>query len=274
MTKRVLIVTALAGFVRSFLMSDIATLQDLGYEVHCAANANHVGADDVLLYLQKHNVHYHQIDFSSNKPLSFKTIKSFYQFWSLVRKNHFEYVHCHTPIAGAICRIILRKQQRKKQVKIIYTTHGFYFHKLSSRKTWLVFYNIENLLSRWTNVIITINKEDFNNAKKMYCKDVRYIPGVGVDLDRFHNVTIDISDYRSSLGLRDEDFVVLAIGEISQRKNQKVVIKALAKAKIPNSVLLICGADMAGGATKQELEYTANKNNVRVQFLGLRKDIP
>lgn len=51
MSRDVLIVTAFAGFVRSFLMDNIATLQSMGYVVHCAANANHPGADDVVDFL-------------------------------------------------------------------------------------------------------------------------------------------------------------------------------------------------------------------------------
>ena len=246
----------------------------MGYEVHCAANANHTGADDVVDFLKEHGVHYHQIDFSSNKPISLKTAKSLLELLSLSRKVDFDFVHCHTPIAGAICRLVFLRKQRNKQIKLAYTTHGFYFHKLSSQKTWLLFFNIEKFLSRFTDVVITINHEDFNNAKKMHCKNIRYIPGVGVNLKRFHDVNINTSNYRLSLGLSDKDFVILAVGEISKRKNHKVVVEALSKAKISNSILVICGTSITGDKTKQELEYLAENYGVRVKFLGLRKDIP
>ena len=38
MNKKILIVTALTGFVRAFLLDDIKILQDMGYQVECAAN--------------------------------------------------------------------------------------------------------------------------------------------------------------------------------------------------------------------------------------------
>ena len=77
--KRALIVTALARFTKSFLTNDIITLQKMGYEVHCAANINHAGAECMPAYFEDMNVVFHQIDFSSSKPVSFETLKSYNQ---------------------------------------------------------------------------------------------------------------------------------------------------------------------------------------------------
>lgn len=272
--KRALIVTALAGFVRSFLMEDIATLQSMGYEVHCAANAHHAGAGNVVEFLETHDVVFHQVDFSSNKPLSGRTVKAYFQLRRLVYGTRFDFVHCHTPIAGALCRVACRGMRRKRGMKVAYTTHGFYFHAWSSKKTWLVFRTIENLMSQYTDVMITINHEDYANARKMQCKDVRYIPGVGVDLRRFHDATVDRQDYRAKLGLSDEDFVVLAVGELSKRKNQKIIVEALAQCDIPHAVFLICGNAITGSEVRNGLEAEARAAHVDLRFLGLRKDIP
>ena len=58
---KALIVTALAGFIRSFLKNDIAILQSMGYEVHCAANINHAGGDGLDKFFGESNVVFHQI---------------------------------------------------------------------------------------------------------------------------------------------------------------------------------------------------------------------
>lgn len=274
MSHDVLIVTALAGFARSFLMDDIATLQSMGYVVHCAANANHPGADDVVNFLKKKNVIFHQVDFSSSKPLSKNTLQSFFELQKISSEYDFCLVHCHTPIAGAICRLVFEKQRRWKGVSVIYTTHGFYFHKKSSRKTWLIFRSIEDWMSRFTDVMITINHEDFDNAKKMHCNNVKYIPGVGVNLERFRSVQIDRDAYRKTLGLKPKDFVILAVGEISHRKNQKIIVEALALCHIPRAVFVICGNTITGLETKKEIEEEATNRGIDVRFLGLRKDIP
>lgn len=271
--KRVLVVTALARFTKSFLTNDIIMLQKMGYEVHCAANIHHVGAECMPTYFKEMNIIFHQIDFSSSKPLSFETLKAYKQMIELFKREHFDLIHCHTPIAGAIARLAGKKQRKAGSI-VIYTTHGFYFHKHSSKKTWIVFRTIEYMMSRYCDAIITINREDFENAKNLHCKKVFYIPGVGVDTKRFHDVAIDCSAYRKSLGIRDNQLLVLAVGELSQRKNHQVIIKALAKAQIPNAVFMICGNAMTSANTKKELERLANELGVELMLMGLRDDIP
>lgn len=271
--KKALIVTALGGFIRSFLSNDIVLLQQKGFEVHCAANKNHPGAENLEDYFQKMNVKFHQIDFSSNKVFCINTIKSFNQIKSLLKKNSFNLIHCHTPIAGFITRIAARKKRKTGSV-IIYTTHGFYFHKYSSKKAWIIFFNLEKFASRFSDAIITINKEDFKNAQLMYCKEVFYIPGVGVDTKKFINISINRNDYRKQLGISDDQILVLAIGELSKRKNHKIIIEALSLIKNPKIVFMICGNAMNNANTKDELIALAKKNNVDLRLMGLRKDIP
>lgn len=271
--RKALIVTALAGFIKSFLMSDIARLHDLGFEVHCAANACHPGSEGAVETLSKEGVFFHQVGFSSSKPLSLETFKAWRALSSLSNAMTFDLIHCHTPIAGAVTRSVFWKQ-RKRGTVMLYTVHGFYFHKRSGRKSWLLYRNVEDFFSRYTDTVITINHEDYVNARHMHCEDVRYIPGVGVDIDKFHDVNVDISEYRSRLGLSEEDFVVLAIGELSYRKNHRIVIEAIEESGIKNAVLVICGNSIANPEVKRKLEELAESLQVDVRFLGLRNDIP
>lgn len=272
-TKKALIVTALARFTKSFLTNDIIILQKMGYEVHCASNIHHVGAECMPQYFEKMNVIFHQIDFSSSKPLSLETLKSYKEMEALLKNEYFDVIHCHTPIAGAIARYASRKQRKKGSI-VIYTTHGFYFHKHSNKKTWMLYYTIEDLMSRYCDAIITINREDFENAKKLHCKKVFYIPGVGVDTKRFRNAIVNRSSYRKKLGINEEQILILAVGELSHRKNHQIIIKALAKAKIPNTVFMICGNAMTSANTKNELEELAKESGVDLRLMGLRDDIP
>lgn len=271
--KKALIVTALARFTKSFLTNDIITLQKMGYEVQCAANIHHVGGECMSAYFEDMKVVFHQIDFSSSKPASFQTLKSYKQMAELFKNEHFDLIHCHTPIAGAIARFAGRKQRKAGSI-VIYTTHGFYFHKHSSKKTWVVFHTIEDVMSRYCDAIITINREDFENAKKLHCKKVFYIPGVGVDTNRFKNIVIDRSTYRKSLGIGDNQLLVLAVGELSRRKNHQVIVKALARAEIQDVVFMICGNAMTNANTKDELEQLAKEVGVNLKLMGLRDDIP
>ena len=112
MKKKALIVTALAGFIRSFLTQDIEMLQEMGYEIYCAANKEHPGNEGIEEYFQEHDVKFYQIDFSSNKPFSKETLKAYKQLKKIIEREKFDVIHCHTPIAGAITRWVSRNKRK------------------------------------------------------------------------------------------------------------------------------------------------------------------
>lgn len=100
------------------------------------------------------------------------------------------------------------------------------------------------------------------------------INGVGVDTSRYHECQIDRDRYRESLGLSESDIAILEVGELSTRKNHKVIIEALSKINDKHYVFLICGKAMSNSGTYDFLKKYAEEKNVRVIFLGFRKDIP
>lgn len=272
--KKVLIVTALTGFVRAFLVDDIKILQSMGYNVVCAANS---AGDDRSLeqnieYFKQLDVRFVDVPFSSNDPFSWQNLKAYCAVKKLLKKERFCLVHVHTPIPGVFVRWAAKKY--RKNTKIIYTTHGFYFHEKSSKKNWIIFYNVEKFMSRFGDAIITINKEDYNNAKTMYSPEVFRINGVGVDTKKFINTKVDKLEYRKMLGLKEDDKVILSVGELSDRKNHQIIIKALAELNDPSWIYLIVGRIIKGQGTYEALTKLASDLNVRVDFLGYRRDIP
>lgn len=271
--KRALIVAATGGFLNGFLISDMKLLQEMGYEVHCAANGNSVSTFVPDERFASIGVTFHQIDFSSTSPISKETLKAYNQYKELLNRYHFDFVHVHTPIPGAIVRIATRHERREGCV-VVYTTHGLTFPKGSTLKTKIIYGGVEWLCSWMTDGIITINKEDFLKMKKMACKNVYHINGVGVDTSRYHECKIDREAYRKSLGLSEDDIAILEVGELSVRKNHKVIIDALAKLNDRRYVFLVCGKAMTNCGTYDFLRKYADEKKVRVIFLGFRKDIP
>lgn len=66
--------------------------------------------------------------------------------------------------------------------KLIYTAHGFHFFKGAPLKNWLIYYPIEKFAAKWTDHLITINKEDYINARKLLpIEKVSLVHGVGVE---------------------------------------------------------------------------------------------
>ena len=51
---------------------------------------------------------------------------------------------------------------------VIYTAHGLHFYKGAPILNWILFYPVEKLLARWTDTLITINKEDYCCVKDRF----------------------------------------------------------------------------------------------------------
>lgn len=275
MAKKALIVSALAGFIGTFLRHDIETLQSMGYEVHCAGNASNKNPIENENSFREMGAVFHQIGFSSKSPLSRDSLKAFKEIKQLLKEEKFDLVHCHTPIAGAITRVaVIPYRKRGGGTTVIYTSHGFYFHKGSSKKSWVIYYTIEKVMSALCDAIITINSEDYETAKRMWCKKVFHINGVGCDTEKYRNVQIDRDTYRKSLGVEPGQIMILDIGELSPRKNHKTVINAVAKLNNKNVVLVICGKAISGSGTFESLKTAAEEKHANVVFAGHRLDIP
>lgn len=188
--------------------------------------------------------------------------------------GEFELVHCHTPIAGCITRLAAAKY-RLRGTKVLYTSHGFAFTCYSSKKQRCVYYTIEKIVSIFTDTIITINQDDYEKARKFWCKDIRKINGVGVDTAKYHDVVLNVDEYKEKLGLPRDKIMLLSVGELSERKNHQVIVKALGL--LPDKekyIYVICGREIGGNTITNNLKQLAQENDVALYLLGHRSDIP
>lgn len=77
-------------------------------------------------------------------------------------------------------------------------------------KNWLMYYPVEKIMSRYTDTLVTINREDFTFAQSsMRAQRVAFIPGVGLDINRFRRSqeTVDVSNKRAEIGVPSERFL-------------------------------------------------------------------
>lgn len=270
--KKALIVANLGGFA-SFLISDIKILQSQDFEVVYAANFNKLPWETTKKELDEIGVQFVQIDFDTKKPLTKDNLIAYKQIKNLINYNNFDLIHVHTPISGFITRIAAIKA-RRMGCKVIYTTHGLSFTSYSDIKSKLIYFIMEDFCSHFTDAIITINKEDYQNICKMHCDCTYYINGMGVNTAKYRDIVIDRNAYRRSIGVSNEKIMVLAVGELSNRKNHQIIIKALSE--LPNKdayVFVICGNGIDGG-TGNKLTELANVLDVNLILLGFRRDIP
>ena len=93
-----------------------------------------------------------------------------------------------------------------------------------------------------------------------------------IDLSRFENVQVDRNAKRREIGVPEDAFLLISVGEINENKNHQVIIRALAKIGNPNVHYAVAGV----GDKKDSLLALAEELGVsdRVHLLGYRKDIP
>lgn len=214
----------------------------------------------------------HTICFSRS-PLSTANLKAYGQLKKLIENGNYDIVHCHTPNASVITRLVCRKFRKKNGLKVFYTAHGFHFYKGAPKLNWMVYYPVERFCSHFTDKLITINKEDYELAKsKFKANEVYYVPGVGVDLSRFENIQVNRAEKRKEIGVPEDCFLLLSVGELNDNKNHQIIIKALAKLNNPNVHYAIAGV----GEKKEFLIELSKKLGIsnKVHLLGYRNDIP
>ena len=273
--KKMLMVATVPSMIGQFNMNNISILLDLGYEVHVACNWNDRSVwtqekvDNLKNKLNDLKVKFYQIDFSRSIFDLKNHFESYKQILELTNKNKYNFIHCHTPIASVITRLVCKKSR----IKCIYTAHGFHFYKGAPLINWMIFYPIEKYLSKYTDILITINKEDFTLAKSKFCASKVYkVPGVGIDTKKYIECNVDKDSYRKKLGINISDFVIISVGELSERKNHSTIIKAISKLDNSNIKYLIAGI----GNKKKDLEDLICKLHLeeKVFLLGFRSDIP
>lgn len=261
---KILYVTTVSGTVNAFLIPHIKMLVEQGHQVDVAFNIKTQVKQEIISMGCK----IHSLEFERS-PLNKGNYTAYRRLKKIIQNEKYDLVHTHTPIASACVRIACRKL---KNVKVFYTAHGFHFYKGAPIKNWLIFYPIEKWLSKYTDVLITINKEDYQRAKKSFeAERIEYIPGVGLDIDKFRNVAVGKSEKRKELGLSEDVFVLLSVGELNRNKNHEIVIRALAKINNPNLYYIICGRGPLGDYLGNLIKELGLEEQVRL--LGYRKDI-
>ena len=263
----ILQVTTDAVTIRAFLMDFPDYFKKLGVVFDCASS-NVSDFEDVRSRYNK----VFDIPFTRNF-LGFRNhLLAFSKLKVLIESSDYDIIHVHTPIAAFLVRLCQWRCKGLKKQKVLYTAHGFHFYRGGGVKN-IIFLTLEKIAAFWTDELVVINTEDYNNAIKYRLlppEHVHYMPGIGVDIKKFSHCEIN-DDYLESLSLGEHSKVFLMIAELVPQKNHKKVIKAVSMVQDKNVVLLCAGS----GSIKEKLESYAEKLGVsnRVKFLGFRNDV-
>ena len=267
--KKALLVTTVSGFVPQFERNNVKLLQNLGYEIHYASNYHTPSYGNDNSRLDDMGIIRHQIDFVRSPYKLLDNWKAYCQLKDVMKQDKYDLVHCHTPMGGVLARLAAHKTHT---APVIYTAHGFHFYKGAPKKNWLFYYPVEKFLSRYTYQQICLNKEDFEIARKKFKAEyVDYIPGVGIDLEKFQNLAVDRESKIKELGLPKNKKILLSVGELIKRKNHETIIRAIAELQDPSLIYVICGH----GELEEYLKELCKRLKVddQIYFLGYRTDI-
>jgi glycosyltransferase involved in cell wall biosynthesis len=219
---RVLFVATVDSHIWYFHMPYLKMLRDMGYVVEVVAAP--VGFADRI---RAEGYEVHSIALSRN-PLSLRNIAAYRALRRLMQSRQYVLVHVNTPVAGFLGRLAAR---RAGVPHIVYTAHGFHFHGHGAWWSNRLYYTLEHMAARWTDTLITINREDFAVASRDFGRGrtkVVYVPGVGTDCSLFTPATeAQRIHARAPLHLREDALIIAWVAEFIKRKRPDDAIAAV-----------------------------------------------
>lgn len=265
---KLLIITTVPSTIRAFLLPFARHYRSLGWRVDCAANG-------VLTMPELQS----EFDACYELPLSRSPfdvgilMAAPSAIRALVQAGDYDLVHVHTPIAAFLVRFALKDMTQK--TKVVYTAHGFHFHKYGKPLTNFIFKSLEKLAAPWCDALVLINQEDYRAAKQAhFATRIEYMAGIGIDTKLWQANTItdeQIQELRQTLALSSEDVLFLMVAEFNIGKRHADALQALVQT--PAQVHLA----FAGiGVLQEKIKLLAKQLGLesRVHFLGFRRDMP
>lgn len=155
--KKVLFISTELGNTNTSYIPFLDKFIKDGFEIHI------VGPDKKKL---EYNYKYFELKFTNfnmkRKIQVYKIIKR------LIRENNYEIIYCYGHVIARMVRFVIKTIRKKCSSKIIYETDNFQVHN-----TNLYHYIIERHFLKYTDILITNNREYYNWAKlKSYIKNI------------------------------------------------------------------------------------------------------
>lgn len=206
-------------------------------------------------------------------------LRSIFALVRLFRRERFDVLHVHTPVAALIGRIAARMAGIPL---VVYTAHGFYFHDQMPRWKRSLFIALERFGGRLTDLLFSQSAEDAEEAIEAGIAPRERVVAIGngVDIACFDPARVGAGGtVRAALGIPADAFVVGMIGRQVREKGLAEFLTAavdLAQ-RFPRIWFLLIGerlaSDHAGGVAA---EFAAAKVLLgeRLVAPGLRSDIP
>ena len=259
---KILYIASTDGHLRSFHVPYLRSLTEAGCAVTAAGAGDGRGLPEDTAFCS--------VPFTK-RMLSPRNLRAAFFLAKLLRREDFDEVICHTSLAAFFTRLGVMLSGRRPRV--INVVHGYLFDDATPPpRRWVLLW-AERLVRRVTDEILVMNAQDLRIARdNRLCRgEITLIPGMGVPLERFAPPSSEERSLaRKALGLEAGAAVLVCAAEFSKRKNQAVLLKALAL--LPEDTVLLLPGD---GALLEESKELAEKLGVasRVRFPGRVEDV-
>jgi glycosyltransferase involved in cell wall biosynthesis len=271
--QKLLIVATIPLTLSSFFPYITRHLQAKGWRVDGMAAGISTDTKCLELFNQVWDV-----EWSRNPLKSQNLMVAPQQIRDVLAQQEYDIVNITTPVAAFVTRYALNDLRKRGRVKVIYTAQGFHFYRGNSMIKNSVFLGLEKLAGPWTDYLVVVNHEDEEAAKRyrlIPSERVRYIPGTGLNIGRFHRHAIseaEIVQLRQELGLLPDTPLFLSVAEFIKRKHPQDILKAFARLARPE----VCLAFAGHGPLMTQMQQLASRLGIQnqVRFLGVRRDIP
>ncbi|MBX0313287.1 glycosyltransferase family 4 protein [Planococcus glaciei] len=270
---KILQVCAIDFTVDRLLKPIILESMEKGYEVHNACT-------DEGLFPQLESQGLVMKNIAIDRKISpLSNLKSIKAFVKLMKKEKYDIVHVHTPVAALLARVAAKLAGQKN---VIYTAHGFYFHDEMKPRVYKLFYSIEKYAAKWmTDWLLLQSIEDYKLAlnDNFSPKERTIHLSNGVDIwNRFNPQVLTGSKLsRQEIGLEEDDVVFTFIGRLVREKGIFELIQAFNKLheKNPKTKLLLIGGLLESERDQTSFELLQELlKSPGVHHLGFRNDTP
>lgn len=266
---RILLVATVQSHICQFHKPLVKMLHAHGCEVHVAARNNLAEKNGLKLdFVEKvYDIPFERSPFNKHNLAAYRQLKS------VIDAGDYDVVHTNTPVGGIVGRLAARKA-RRQGCQVFYTAHGFHFFKGGPKKSWLIYYPIEQFMCRFTDELITITEEDYELAKRKFSVSVSHIHGIGASSEKYALPSKEeTTTLRQELGIGTDRKVVLCTGELNANKNQITALHAMKQVveQIPEVLLLLAGNGPTHDELQTIIDELALQNNA--VLLGYHTDL-
>ena len=204
------------------------------------------------------------------QPFRISNVRAYHQLKEIINKGNYDLLHCHTPVASVLSRLAATGA-RKHGLKVMYTAHGFHFFKGAPLLNWILYYPIERIMAKKTDILVTINHEDYDRARTFKTESVVYIPGIGVQTCEYIEHITDKKSVRKAMNIPDNSILLFSVGEVNHNKNHEIIIRAVSRLRNSSVHYAVAGSGPLIDNLRQLSANLGISNNIH--FLGFRGDV-